>query len=570
MKIKIITLFALSSLLIGCNSDDNAAISKSNFQGVTTVETEYGTIQGTDDLNGEVLSWLGVRYAQPPIGDLRWQAPKEPKPFNELRETKQFKDGALRYPVGGKNLVGSEEDSLYLNIWRPNTEEINLPVLLFVHGGGNTGGSAQEFIGNKLALSTNSVIISIDYRLGVLAWFRHPLLNNNDNKLNESGNFGLLDIIESLKWTSKNISHFGGNPENVTLAGQSAGGTNTLAAMISPLSKDLFDRLIVLSGGMTLATTDQGNDRTIEAITKLVIQNGEADTPETAALWIKQHNNILEYLRSQPAEKLPGLYRKSSLSMDGTAYLFKDGVVVPEKGYNVIDSGNYNQVPVMLGSDKHEYALFSMTDDMRILGALMTGDLFKPSGKLLLDSYLKSSKYGNMIYSAYNAEKSARKLLTNDNQPPIYGFRFSWGEQQDVIKLPIKMLNLSARHGADMEFITGNFTDPFSMMLGKALHSDDNKIGREKLSKSMMNYIGEFMKNGSPNGLGNVYWSSFGKDNEQLLKLDADLNDKSIEMTDEVYDKKKVLSIMTDELSEKDLNNILDINFKGKNIWNNW
>ncbi|CAH0530371.1 carboxylesterase family protein [Vibrio hippocampi] len=570
---KVIILSALLVVLTGCNNDDKDTSIDSNFQATTTVTTEYGTIQGIDDLDGSVLSWLGVGYAKPPVGDLRWKAPQEPDEFHDVIETKQFRDVALQ--LAGSEVIGSE-DSLYLNIWRPNSDEANLPVLLFVHGGGNVTGSAQEFIGNKLALQTNSVVISISYRLGALGWFRHPLLNsnsnsnNNSNELDQSGNFGLLDIIESLEWTNRNITYFGGDPENITLAGQSAGGTNVLAALISPLSQGLFEKLMVLSGGMTLSTVEQGNDRTIEAITKLVIENGEADSDEDALVWIEQHDDTLSYLKQQPAEKLPGLYNSASLSMDGTAYLFQDGVVVPETGYDVIESGDYNQVPVILGSDKHEYSMFALLSDPAVFTAFVTGTLFNSENSALLDSYLKASKYGSMVYSAYNAEKNARKLVSYDGQPPVYGFRFSWGEQPDVVKEPFNSLYFSARHGADMDFITGHFSEAVNASLGGALYFEENELGRENLSKAMMDYIGAFLHSGSPNNGNNPHWLSWGKQHEQLLNLDADLNQTVINMTSEVYSKDEVLSLMQSELSEDEMNNMIDIHFKNKNIWNLW
>jgi len=181
--------------------------------------TRYGTVEGVLAADGATLSWKGIPYAKPPVGPLRWKAPRDPGTWDGVLETKQYQQRSVQ--LAGANAVGSE-DCLYLNIWRPNTSEENLPVLVFVHGGSNVSGSGEAWKGDNLARTANAVIISLNYRLGIMGWFNHAALVSGD-KSADSGNFGLLDIIKSLEWVRDNIRSFGGDPGNVTLSGFSAG-----------------------------------------------------------------------------------------------------------------------------------------------------------------------------------------------------------------------------------------------------------------------------------------------------------------------------------------------------------
>jgi para-nitrobenzyl esterase len=167
------------------------------------VHTEHGKVRGRKE--NDFLLWLGVPYAEPPVGELRWKAPRTLKSWEGILDTTDYQSKAMQLENG--HIVGSE-DCLYLNIWKSDSNEEGLPVLVYVHGGGNLIGSGQEFNGAQLTKHTNSIIVTINYRLGPLGWFKHKSLKTSD-PLDDSGNYGLLDIFKSLEWIRDNIEAFG-------------------------------------------------------------------------------------------------------------------------------------------------------------------------------------------------------------------------------------------------------------------------------------------------------------------------------------------------------------------------
>ncbi|WP_432459613.1 carboxylesterase/lipase family protein [Agarivorans sp. QJM3NY_25] len=557
---KIIHLCAallIAILMAGCNDDHSQTFP---YQGVALQETQYGFVEGFESQENNTIGWLGLPYAQPPIAELRWKAPQSPEAWHGTLQAKAFKDGSIQGD-NSENATGSE-DSLYLNIWRPNTADKDLPVLLFVHGGGNRSGSPKEFIGDKLAEATNSIVISIDYRLGAIGWFRHPALKSGD-LASDSGNFGLLDIIQSLKWVNQNISSFGGDPGNVTLAGQSAGARDTLALMISPLASGLFHKILALSGGMTTSETSAGDAIAQQAVIQLVINNGEADNQADAMIWIAQHEDFAAYLRAQEADKFLALYGPAPIKMAPFPHLFKDGYVLPAEGFEVLKTGHYNKVPVMLGSAQQEFAIFALTDPE--FAPLLRGS----QDPDLLDSYGTAMHYGSNIYAAFNVENVADQLVGNPDQPPVFGYRFAWGTRSGVVKSPADTLGLSATHGADMDFITGQWSSGMNQWFNGAFYFDENQPGRDALSAAMMAYIGNFLHTDSPNGEDLTEWQAYSVQH-QIMRLDADLGTSIIAMSDAVYDKNQVDAEMQTDLASDEYHYYIDKIISGRFFWDLW
>lgn len=191
----------------------------------TVRQTVYGAVQGRAAGNGTAIAWLGIPYAKPPVGELRWMPPQSPDPWQGVLPTVKY---ASRAPQPSSNGVIGKEDCLYLNVWRPATMQTRLPVFFFLHGGSNQAGSSEAFNGDKFAVSANCVVVTINYRLGALGWMNLPALKSGD-PVNDSGNWGLLDCVKALEWVRDNIASFGGDPANVAVAGSSAGGRDTLA-----------------------------------------------------------------------------------------------------------------------------------------------------------------------------------------------------------------------------------------------------------------------------------------------------------------------------------------------------
>ena len=203
------------------------------------------------------FAWLGIPFAEPPVGNLRWKAPIQPKKFDSRFEASEFSqvcfqaEGIMTGNVGG--WTGSE-DCLYLNVWSPawSAEQLkkkNVPVMMWIHGGGNTIGSADTYYPTDLVSQHEVIVVTVQYRMSNLGWFRHPALRQGNSTLEDaSGNFGTLDNIMALKWIKENIGYFGGDANNVTIFGESAGGHNVAALYASPLTTDLFHKAIVQSG----------------------------------------------------------------------------------------------------------------------------------------------------------------------------------------------------------------------------------------------------------------------------------------------------------------------------------
>jgi para-nitrobenzyl esterase len=377
------------------------------------ISTKNGKIKGIKE--GNVLAWLGVPYAQPPVGELRWKSPQSLKGWEGILDTVQFKNKAVQ--MVDSRILG-EEDCLYLNIWRPNSTERKLPVLVYVHGGGNLIGAGQEFKGDLIAQNTNSIIISINYRLGPMGWFMHECLKTND-PLDDSGNYGLLDIIKSLEWVQENIYSFGGDANNVTLIGLSAGARNILVTLISPLAQGMFHKAIILSGGMTLADPMQGIDFSNNLMNQLVIMDGIAADESQAQAWLNRQTprKLKSYLMEKCASDFTSLIGKTSIKMDPFPHLFKDGYVIPEEGFELFNSGKYHKVPIILGATASEFAGFMMGDPY--WGNSTTDEtLFGDQKQLQL--YKDAVYYGSKLYAEFNLDKVANILVNVKDQPEVF------------------------------------------------------------------------------------------------------------------------------------------------------
>jgi len=244
-------------ITLGCGDDeeDAARTDVPIWTGDPVVQTLSGTVRGFEE-KANTWVWKAIPFAKPPVGPLRWKAPQDPDPWAETREESEYCSPCTQYAFFYRNVIGSE-DCLYLNVWRPQTAETNLPVYFWIHGGGNSAGSAwttsyfelaEDYSGANLASISNFVFVSANYRLGPLGWFTHPALREGvlGREKNDSGNYGTLDLIKALTWIQGNIEAFGGDPNKVMIAGQSAGGFNVQSLLASPLAQGLFPKGLFL------------------------------------------------------------------------------------------------------------------------------------------------------------------------------------------------------------------------------------------------------------------------------------------------------------------------------------
>ncbi len=463
------------------------------------VQTLQGKVKGFPD-ESDTLVWKAIPYARPPIGDLRWKAPQEPEPWEGIRENSEFCSPCVQYQpsVGAaaqSPLMGSE-DCLYLNVWRPNTNETSLPVYVWIHGGGNSIGAAVQGpwdYGNEIAHRSNVVFVSMNYRLGPMGWFTHPALRSG-NALDDSGNYGNLDIIQALKWVQRNIEAFGGNPDNVTVAGVSAGAMDIFALMISPPAEGLFHKAILHSGRLTTMPVSLGEQSAHEILLRLLVNDGKAPDRAGAEAYAAAlpASEIAAYLRSKSPAEIYACYERSSLGfgMISFPFFFEDGAVIPSGGFKAFETGAYpGKVPLIIGSTKEEVKTF----------------LFMHPDFLMEDPekdrlYEVIAAYGSDLWKADGVDEVAHTLSSHPDQPPIYVYQFLWGAAEEGKESPIpgRMgFKLGAGHGTDTVFffgkirVTGNPLTDF-------VTTPENIAGRESLSHAVMAYVADFVHTGDP------------------------------------------------------------------------
>ena len=298
---------------------------------------ESGAIEG---VTKDALSiYMGVPFAAPPLGELRWREPQPVVPWKGTRQATSFAPACMQNGVSmpGEKPPATSEDCLYLNIWTPaKTAEERLPVMVWIHGGGYTNGSASMplYWGDKLA-QRGVVVVTIAYRLGPLGFLAHPELTAESAK-KSSGNYGLLDQIAALEWIQRNIAAFGGDRELVTIAGQSAGAMAVSMLMASPRAKSLFHRAIGQSGGVF---------EPVQIAPQYLLANAERDGKAYVS---SLRADSIAALRKRPAADLLGGTAGSA------SHPVVEPYVLPTAPYDAFVSGSYNNVPILVGFNAEE------------------------------------------------------------------------------------------------------------------------------------------------------------------------------------------------------------------------
>ena len=527
------------------------------------VKTQYGKIMGTKEPDKSGFSWLGVPFAKPPVGYLRWQPPEEPDDWNGVLKTQKYGNACTQvggmfgpFPEGGDysdvwetffQPVGSE-DCLYLNVWRPATAEENLPVIFFIYGGTNVVGTAADavYVGRNLANNANAVVITTNYRVGHLGWFSHPALNTGD-ALRDSGNFGLLDLIQSLKFVKNNIANFGGDPDNVTIMGQSAGASNVFALIVSPLAADLFHKAIPLSGAVSSTSPTAAVNKANAVINALLIADGLATDKPTADAYRTTQTNvwIKNYLMSKTGADFMRIQTNLTGGKWGTgvrvpepgsttallwnaAPLVADGTVLPTTMplTAVIQSGKFNKVPLLVGNTAEEGKLFAgpfKVDDFTRFRWMVGSYLGTAPHNLKLEDLIDGTILNPLTVATYNQYTSpSTSFFVNAGisamtsfypQVPLYAYNFKWNKEpapwNDVY---------GAWHTGDLPFIFGNFT----LNLNCFGWSTANEPGRLDLSDAMQKSIAAFIRTGDPNSptLG-VTWDPWTPTSPRKMGFDA-------------------------------------------------
>jgi para-nitrobenzyl esterase len=520
--------------------------------------TEYGPVIGLDDGAG-TWSWKGIPFAKAPAGPFRWRSPQPPEPWTSPREATAFGPAApqlgyLHGPGLNNTFDGTvlaslgqplgSEDCLHLNLWRPATEEAGLPVIFFIFGGAKVSGYPADplYDGAALARKANAVVVTVNYRLGVLGWLDLPQLKSGEDPQEDSGNFGTLDQIAALRFVQRNIAGFGGDPGCVTVLGHSAGAADVCALLTSPtvveVRPQLLHRAILLSGGLALpeelppgsipilrsaAYTRMQGSALLHAL--LAADGLAADGAAAAAFLAAQPESwAADYLRAKPAEELltTAFSRLLPAGLGQISHI-PDGRVVADTPLAAIRAGRYLQVPVLLSTTRDEGKLFPgflalspalgghpglAVSDARRLELMMSFEEGNPQGLSAADlvhpAYLPAEAPGTG-YEARMALLTTLFFTTNRNallealttrQRDIWCCRFDWDEEP----APWNTV-YGAAHLFDVPFLFGNFGPS---LVSRLLASRANACGRLALSEAMMGAVAAFAWTGHPGheGLG--------------------------------------------------------------------
>jgi len=492
MKKIIFTIVLPAVIISACSSGGNTASEKIN---VARINVESGLLSGTVNQEGTVSIFLGIPFAAPPVGDLRWKAPQPPVKWDGVRECITPPPSAMQAPPNPFMMWTKEfmapleplsEDCLCLNIWTPakSTGE-KLPVMVWIHGGAFTGGSGTVplYDGEEMA-KKGVVFITINYRLGVFGFLAHPWLSA-ESELKTSGNYGILDQIESLKWINRNITAFGGDPGNVTIAGQSAGSFSVNALMISPLAKGLFHRAIGQSGGMFAGGPGLVND---------------LKASEAAGV------NFAEQLNAASIEELRALSAEDIMKTRGPSGITTDNIVIPS-ATETFRAGMQNDVPLIAGWNADDG--FS-----RVSG--QSAETFRKEAEKRYGEY--ASDYLKAFPASNDEEVMNYQKITSVLS---FGWQnYNWVKMQSTTgtgkaylyyftHVPPGEPNYGAFHSAEFGYALNTL---------KKWDKPFTQTDRD-LAEKMSSYWVNFARNGDPNSEGLPLWPAFNSDSPQIIEF---------------------------------------------------
>jgi para-nitrobenzyl esterase len=493
--LRLVLLCCICPVLAGCSLTGNDM----------TLELRNGLVSGVRGNDPSVMVFKGIPYAAPPVFDLRWRPPQAPLSWDGVRKADRFAPVCMQHGRGWGEFYQEEfyprpepmsEDCLYLNVW--TTKAKGQPVFVWFHGGAfrEGSGSLPSFDGEKLA-QKGVVVVTLNFRLGVFGFLAHPDLSK-EAVSGTSGNYGLLDMIAALQWVQKNIELFGGDPNRVTIAGQSGGARAVHYLEGSPLARNLFHRAIAQSGSSILRVAD----------TRSLPQAEEAGREFGAQLGAKS----LGELRGKPgAALMEADFRAFQPNIDG--WVLKDDV------YGSFTKGKQNDVPMLTGINSEEQIGFlPETVASREFRAGVTenyGELAQaffqlyPAGS---DQEAKQSRDNSMRDQTILAMRSWARMRSRTSKTPLYVYYFSR-------KPPGRdSRRMGAFHSAEIEFVFGT------------LKSTKRPWGPvdEHLSDLMSSYWVNFATTGNPNGAALPHWPLYGENTDLFMELGDNLRPRNV------------------------------------------
>ncbi|WP_247237392.1 carboxylesterase/lipase family protein [Telluribacter sp. SYSU D00476] len=461
------------------------------------VKTEAGMVSGTKSADGTIAIFRGIPFAAPPVGDLRWKAPQPVKPWSGVLKAEQFGPSPMQNSPAPFSMWSAEflipkepisEDCLYLNAWSgAKTAREKLPVLVWIYGGGfNSGGTAVPIYDGEAMARKGIVFVSANYRVGPFGFFAHPELTK-ESGTNASGNYGLMDQIEALQWVKKNIAAFGGDPNNVTIAGQSAGSMSVSCLVASPLAKGLFNKAIAQSGASFGRTMP-------------VLAQAERDGERVANTL---HATSLKDLRALPAEEI--------LKKGQGMRVIIDGYVLPTKVADIFAAGKQNDVTLLTGWNQDEGLLF---------GPIKNAADFKAQAE---QQYGADAATFLKYYPAGTDAEASQSQLDLSRDQTFGTQNYTWANVQATQnKSKVYVYRFTRKVPA-----TGEYVKYGAFHTGEVPYAYDNlkfvdrpwePVDRE-LAQTMSTYWANFIKSGNPNGKGVPAWPAYTVKEKQIMDL---------------------------------------------------
>jgi para-nitrobenzyl esterase len=484
----------------------------------TVVAIDAGKLQGALD-NG-VVAFAGIPFAAPPVGDLRWRPPQKAASWQGLRPATDFGNDCLQGVVPGDPGVGTKlgEDCLYLNVWRPvQPSPKRLPVMVWIYGGGLVNGGTQPAIysGDEFARQ-GLVFVSLNYRLGRFGFFAFPALTR-EHPDELKGNYGYMDQIAALQWVQKNIAAFGGDPGNVTVFGESAGGYSVNTLLITPLAKGLFHKAIIESGG--------GRDQLSGGRPISIDAPGRPSAESTGVEFAKKLGVMgsdaaaLAQLRALPADKITdNLSMRTFLNLNPQTYAgpVVDGRLVIEAPEAIYRTGKQARVPVMVGANSSDLGLNSATSVDAALAGF--GDkaaalkAYDPEGKGDVGSV--RSKVGMDQLMVEPARFVAQEFAAHGLA--AYEYRF------DYVADALRTERTSgAPHASEIPYVFGKMNAGYLAMVSPK-KAGEASAKDTATSKTMQSYWVNFAKTGDPNGAGLPRWPKYDAAGDQIMIFRGD------------------------------------------------
>lgn len=526
-----VKLFALL-LLLGISPALKAQNSNA-FEVQTKIKN--GLIAGSYDTKSGIQKYFGIPFAKPPVGELRWQAPQPLDDWSGVKDTKKFGPRAVQAPVFGDmdfKSDGISEDCLYLNVWTPadrNTKD--LPVLVYFYGGGFVAGDGSEPRYNGEAMAKKGiVVVTVNYRLNIFGFFSHPELSA-EAPYKASGNYGLMDQLASLKWVKENIAAFGGDPQKVTIAGESAGSISVSYQMASPLSKDLIAGAIGESGAginPTLAPTP--------------LAEAEKLGVEFAA---KAGYPSIKQLRELSTREIYEIYNESRRF--GFPVVL-DGYFLPKSLPEIFEAREQAMVPLLAGWNSAEISGAAFMQGQPYTPEAFTAkvketypndyeevldlhphadakEVERSATNLASDRFIAYSTWKWLDLHAKNSDQPVYRYLYSKLRPPLKNANLTTGLAGGTMEGGPKAPEaIGAPHACEIEYAMGNLplVDVF------AWTADDYTV-----SKTFMNYFANFIKTGNPNGDGQPEWNTMNGSDTSPPVMVINTESKLVNATDD-------------------------------------